>query len=938
MDRPHPNIDRLSSPESKITLFRTLFRGRDDIHARRFENRRTGKSGYSIACGNEWVRGVCEKPRIKCSACPHQRFLPVTDEVIRWHLTGKDIAGRDFVASVYPLLRDETCFLLAIDLDKKEWQHDAREVIDTCRRLELPVALERTRSGNGGHVWLFFDEAFPATLARKLGSFILTESMGRRPEIGLDTYDHLFPNQDTLPHGGLGNPIALPLQKGPRERGNSVFLDGDFQPHPDQWAFLSSIRRIDRVAAEAIVTHAERKGRIIGLRFPPEEDDLSQFGAPHSSRRSARPHLDGPLPEQLELILSNQIYIAKKQVTPALQNHLLRLAAFQNPEFYKAQAMRLPTYGKPRAIACSKDYPRHIGLPRGCLDELLALLANSKIGVLLRDKRNPGMRLDVEFQGQLRPEQESAAIAMLGHDTGVLAATTAFGKTVLAAWLISRRGVNTLVLIHRHQLMEQWVERLATFLNLAPKEIGRIGGGRRRVTGSLDVALIQSLSRNASMRKLVGNYGHIVVDECHHLPAVSFERVVSRAKAKYVTGLTATIARKDGHHPIVFMQCGPVRHRVDAKAQAAMRPFDHTVHVRPTSFRPSKPAAEDKRVQFQELYSELIADEVRNKQICDEVLQVVREGRSPLVLTERNEHLDSLSQSLSTGIQHLVVLRGGMGRKEASAIIAKLASIPENEPRALIATGGYIGEGFDDARLDTLFLTLPISWRGTIAQYVGRLHRLHDRKREVRVYDYTDLNVPMLARMFERRCRGYEAVGYRILLPASAVPGWPADVPLPIDPEWKSQYAASVRRLIRDGIDVPLAELFVDVARTVSPKAEGVDRARSSTEAFLYHRLQTLPQTAGRFRLNGELQIPFDGNGCMEVDLLCKEARLAIELDGAQHFDNPEAYRRDRRKDVLLQENGFFVLRFLAEDVSKYLDSTLDAILRALSHSKTHHS
>ena len=335
---------------------------------------------------------------------------------------------------------------------------------------------------------------------------------------------------------------------------------------------------------------------------------------------------------------------------------------------------------------------------------------------------------------------------------------------------------------------------------------------------------------------------------------------------------------------------------------------------------------------FQELYSELIADKARNQLICDDVLKAVDEGRSPLVLTERNEHLDLLAERLSTGIKHLIVLRGGMGRNEAGAVIARLAAIPENEPRALLATGRLIGEGFDDARLDTLFLTLPVSWHGTIAQYAGRLHRLHVRKREVRVMDYADLNVPMLARMFDRRCRGYEAVGYTILLPASAVPGWPAEVPLPVDPQWKTDYAASVRRLVRDGVDMPLANLFVHVTRAVAPTDEGVSRARSATEAFLYRRLETLPDTAGRFRLNAELPIPFDGSGRMEVDLLCADARVAIELDGSQHLDGEEAYRRDRRKDLLLQEHGYFVLRFLAADVGRRLDTVLDTILRTLTH------
>jgi superfamily II DNA or RNA helicase/very-short-patch-repair endonuclease len=932
MNRQYAPVNRLSSPEAKIALFRELFRGRDDVYARRFESLRTGTSGYALACSNEWAPGVCDKPRIKCAACPNQRFLPVTDDAIRWHLSGQDDTGRDFVMSVHPLLRDETCFFLAIGLDKQTWLQDARAVMDTCRRLDLPAALERSRSGNSGHLWLFFTEAIPATLARKLGSYLLTETMDRQPGLGLDSYDHLFPNQDTLPRGSLGNLIALPLQKAPRERGNSVFLDDEFEPHADQWGLLSAIRRIDRAVAETLVARAEKTGRVIGVRFAPEEeDDAHPWPAPPSSCRTKRPWEESPA-IQLELILSNQLTIAKNRLTPDLQNRLVRIAAFQNPEFYKAQAMRLPTFGKPRIIACAENNLQHIGMPRGCLDEVQTLFADLGIAIGVRDERRQGKPLEVAFHGHLHTEQETAANTMLAHDTGVLSATTAFGKTVVAAWLIARRGVNTLVLVHRRQLMEQWVQRLSTFLNLPPKEIGQIGGGRRKPTGLLDVALIQSLSRKGAGHDLVEDYGHLIVDECHHLPAASFEQVVRRAKSKFVTGLSATVARKDGHHPIIFMQCGPVRYRVDAKKQAAARPFVHTVHVRPTGFRSLGITAEDQRVQFQELYSELIADQARTRLVCDDVLQAVAEGRSPLVLTERNEHLDTLAERLSPGVQHLIVLRGGMGRKEIAEAAAKLVAIPEREQRVLLATGRYIGEGFDDPRLDTLFLTLPVSWRGTIAQYVGRLHRLHHSKREVRVYDYADLNVPMLARMFDRRCRGYEAVGYTILLPASAVPGWPACVPLPIDPQWKSDYAASVQRLIRDGADAPLANLFTQVARPFAPEADGIDRARSATEAFLYRRLQTLPLTIGKFRLNAELPIPFDGNGSMEVDLLCVEAQLAVELDGAQHLDSPEAYRRDRRKDMLLQEHGYFVLRFLAEDVGKRLDHVLDAILRGMSH------
>ena len=729
--------------------------------------------------------------------------------------------------------------------------------------------------------------------------------------------------------------IALPLQKASRHQGHSVFLDDSLMPCADQWAFLSRVGKISRAQVDAIVQEGERRGRILGVRLPPRDDEEDEPWTVSPSRHGKEPAIVGTLPQSLELVLGNQIYVAKEGLHPGIRNRLLRLAAFQNPEFYKAQAMRLSTYDKPRVIACAEDHPDHIGLPRGCLEEVHQTLSGLGIRGTIRDERDAGRPLAVRFQGQLRTEQQAAADTMLAHDIGVLAATTAFGKTVVAAWLIAQRGVNALVLVHRRQLLDQWLERLSAFLGMPAKSIGCIGGGRNRPTGLLDVAVIQSLIRKGVVDDRVADYGHLIVDECHHLSAHSFEQVARQSKAQFVLGLSATVARKDGHHPIIFMQCGPVRHRVNPRAQAAARPFEHFVLVQPTTFQPGRTPDVDRRVEFQALYQELVDDERRNRRICHDVVESVNNGRSPLVLTERNDHLDLLERGLVGNVRNLVVLRAGLGKKQRQAVTERLAAIPREEGRVILATGKYVGEGFDDPRLDTLFLTLPVSWRGTIAQYAGRLHRLFDGKREVLIYDFADLNVPMLARMFDRRCRGYEAVGYTILLPASAIPGWPADVVLPSDPVWKHDYAGSVRRLVRDGVDTPLASLFVHVARTVLPHADGADRARSATEAFLYRRLETLAETKGRFRLNVALPIAFDGFGKLEVDLLCAVARVAVELDGAQHLADPVAYRRDRRKDQLLQENGYLVLRFLAEDVGKDLDLVLDAILRALGHRRS---
>jgi superfamily II DNA or RNA helicase len=740
-------ISAQSSPAQKVKLFRSLFRGREDVYALRWEGYK-GKSGYSPAYRKVWGTPFRQVPAAS------RDYFPLTDQIIQDHLTGKVTVG------VYPLLTDETCWFLAADFDKASWQDDVHAFLQTCAEWNVCAALERSRSGCGGHVWVFFDAALPASLARKLGAAILTRTMERRHQLGLDSYDRLFPSQDTMPKGGFGNLVALPLQHHPRRHGNSVFLGSDFMPHPDQWSFLSTVRRMSHDEVQAIVYEAERCDLIVGVRRSITDDDSSEdpWTLP-PSRKKQEESIPGPLPTSVRITRGNLVYVEKEGLPSVLVNRLHRLAAFQNPEFYRAQAMRLSTFGKPRVIRCAEEFARHVALPRGCLDEVTTLLRSHGIRIDVDDQRLCGQRVETTFHGQLRPDQQLAADAMLAHDEGILCATTAFGKTVVAAWLIAARKVNTLVLVHRRQLLDQWRERLAAFLNLPVKSIGQIGGGRRRVTGFVDVAIIQSLNRKQVVDDLVANYGHVIVDECHHLSAVSFEQVLRQVKARYIVGLTATPQRKDGHHPIIVMQCGAIRHRVDAKAQAFARPFTHIVVPRPTTFRLS-PSIE--KPEMHQLYTALAANEARTQLITADLLRAVKAGRSPIVLTERTSQVDDFANRLSGLVKHIVVLKGGMSAKQRRQIAERLSSIPEGEERVLLATGRYIGEGFDDARLDTLFLAMPISWRGTLQQYVGRLHRLHDAKREVIVYDYVDGCIPVLSAMYDKRVRGYEAVGYTI--------------------------------------------------------------------------------------------------------------------------------------------------------------------------------
>ena len=753
---------RVLPPADKIALFQRLFAGRTDVFPLRWENSRDGRSGYAPACANEWKRGICGKPQVKCSECPNQAFIPLSAEIVEAHLRGHHPARpprAEFIAGVYPLLHDETCRFVAVDFDGLNWVNDARAYVQSCAARGIQAALERSRSGNGAHAWIFFAEAVPARDARKLAAWFITMTMESRPEIGFESYDRLFPSQDTMPAGGFGNLIALPLQRRARDQGNTVFVDADLTPYADQWAFLASLRRVDPSTLYRLLADADARGGALGVRIPVEDEESeTPWRAPRSRRRNPTPIRES-LPRSIRIVLADEVYVDRSELPPSMVASLIRLAAFQNPEFYRAQAMRLPTFGKPRVISCASLYARHIGLPRGCLDEVQALLAEHGIDYIVEDRREAGSELSVRFSGTLRPEQNAAVQALTHHDFGVLSATTAFGKTVVAAAMIAMRGCNTLVLVHRRELLRQWVERLQEFLSLTSKEVGSIGGGKRKPTGRVDVALIQSLVRKGEVSDLIGGYGQLIVDECHHLSATSFELVARRSKAKYVLGLSATVARKDGHHPIIFMQCGPVRHRVDARVQAARRGMDHRVRIRQTGFRLEEVGGQ--HLSMPAVYAALATNADRNALIFDDVLKALEDGRCPIVLTERRDHLDWLQQKFSRFARNVVVLKGGMteaARKNAEAMLDSAGS----DERLVLSTGRYLGEGFDDPRLDTLFLTMPISWKGTLAQYVGRLHRNHHDKTNVIVYDYVDPGVPVLARMASRRQAGYRALGYVI--------------------------------------------------------------------------------------------------------------------------------------------------------------------------------
>lgn len=764
-DRPvsgpeaEPQLLRSSlTTAEKVALFQRLFRGRTDVYPVRWESKTSGKSGYAPACGNEWRAGVCEKPRIKCGDCNQRLLLPLSDAVIYDHLAGKQTVG------VYPLLEDDACHFLAVDFDEAEWRQDALAFVHSCNELGVPTALEISRSGQGAHAWVFFAGRVPARDARRMGTAIISHTCARTRQLKLASYDRLFPNQDTMPKGGFGNLIALPLQKHPRESGFSVFVDAELRPYRDQWAFLASVQPMAPHDIEPTILRATGGLHPLDVTFIDDED----LATPWKREVIKTNRLVGAMPDALTVTLANLVYFEKPALPQALANRLIRLAAFQNPEFYKAQAMRMSVWDKPRVIGNAENYPQHIALPRGCLEAAQSLLKDNRIRCDLRDERFCGEAFNADFVGTLRPDQEQAVAAMLQHDTGVLCAPTAFGKTVTAAAIIARRGVNTLVLVHRTELLKQWQERLQAFLGLdgsgRKRVVGTIGGGKAKPTGQIDIAVMQSLSRQGEVNALVENYGQVVVDECHHVGAASFDAILKRTKAKYVLGLTATPVRRDGQQPIIFMQCGPIRHTA---ARPASAPHDLEVVPRSRFARIDLPGT----AGIQDVFRHIASDLARTEAIAAEIAAAFEQGRKVLVLTERTEHLDALLVCLNTREPKPFVLHGRMSKKQRAALIEELEALPPEAPRILLATGKLVGEGFDHPPLDTLVLAMPVSWKGTLQQYAGRLHREHASKVDVRIIDFVDTGHPALVRMWEKRQRGYRAMGYRLALDSSSSDG-----------------------------------------------------------------------------------------------------------------------------------------------------------------------
>lgn len=763
-------VTNQSPSEEKIKLFRFLYRGREDVYAKRWYSEKSGKSGYQPVCLNEWNTWLCDKRKTKCSECKNRKFAPLDDGVIYKHLQGKSPNGAD-VVGIYPLTEDEHCYFLAMDFDGNSWEDDIVAVRAVCKKHEIPILVERSRSGLGGHVWFFFKEKVRAVLARKFGTFLLNGAMQMRHSIRFSAYDRLFPNQDYMPKGGFGNLIALPLQGMARRRGNSVFVDENFVPYSDQWQVLSSVSRIDVEKLKEWTDILSVYSASNDFESPAEEDAAKAKNGGWAAE---------DFPPIVRIIVSDMIYVEKKGLSERALWAIKRMGAYANPEFYKAQKMRLPTYDKPRYISVYEEDELCLAIPRGRIDRLRSLLKEVGAQFSMEDKRNAGTELDVVFQGTLRDEQEKAFAALSSRDIGVLSATTAFGKTVVGARMIAAKRRNTLVLVHTSALLNQWKSALTKFLSFGyalpeqPKRrgrkkelsyIGQLGATKNTLNGKLDIAIIQSLGGKNGVKDVVRNYGMVLVDECHHVPALMFEQVLKSVNAKYVYGLTATPVRADGRQESIFMQCGEIAYRVDAIEQAQRQLFDHIAVPRFTDFR--MPLVADSGFKtLNQIFAELCLSKNRNAMIVEDILKAVNAGRMPIVLTERTEH----AKLLTDAIQHRGVKTFLLIGKEAAKLkrekLAAIAAAGQAERFVIVAVGRYVGEGFDFARLDTLFLAMPISWKGKLTQYAGRLHRDYVGKREVVIYDYVDLNVAMLENMYHKRIKGYKDIGYEIRVDA----------------------------------------------------------------------------------------------------------------------------------------------------------------------------
>jgi superfamily II DNA or RNA helicase len=756
------------TPAEKVSLFLDLFGTRRSVYPKRWENNKAGKSGYSPACNNDSFAnrqsGICRKPQVKCSECPHQRFPPLDERAVESHLRGEQTLG------VYAIGTDDTCRFLAADFDGEGWRDDVLAYREAAERVGIAVAIERSRSGNGAHAWIFFAEPVPAATARRLGTILVAKASALRPTLGLGAYDRLFPNQDTLPVGGFGNLIALPLAKAPRQNGNTLFVDPRMVAFEDQWSYLAGLPRLSR---ESLDRTLARVAPVRPLASPVQAADASEHQHDFALQNDAmalelsHPQIrSGMISGDVTVRLDAQIHVPRSLPIPVLAA-LRRLATFPNPVFHEKLRLRFATFDTPRFLFAGEWHADRLVLPRGVLDQSLSLLETAGATVVVQDAREARTRVPWKLQAELREGQEKAVRKMLAEDNGVLCAPPGAGKTVMGCALIARARTSALVLVHRAVLVEQWRETAMRFLGLKRKEIGLWRGSSPRLTGRFDIAMLPSLIRVENLAAALGGYGVVIVDECHHVPATSFEMVLKACPSRRIYGLTATPKRKDRLEKLLFAQCGPIRHTlVDAPTDEV-----RTVKVRHTTVALSPDAGP--RPPIHVVWEALVQDKSRIKVIVADLLSCMAAGRSPLVLADRKVYLDRLQQEFTSRATDVMCLRldGQMGKKARSEVLRQVREhYDEGKIFVLFATASLIGEGFDLPRLDTLVLSMPLSFKGRLVQYAGRLHRRHETKGDALIFDYLDESHAITQAMFRRRLAGYKELGYVVEMPQTATP------------------------------------------------------------------------------------------------------------------------------------------------------------------------
>ena len=760
-------------------FFMMFCRGRKDVYDLRYTNPKTGKNGYYTQCFNRWDRGchIQKKDGVRCKDCELRAYKPVTLPLIKAHMNGTDPNGNDVVA-IYPMLENNLCQLLVFDFDNHAkgaeqedyaniddgWKEEINALRRICKNLDVDAVVERSRSGRGAHLWIFFKEMVPARLARRFGFALLEKGAESVNLKSFKYYDRMIPTQDALPEGGLGNVIALPLQGMALKSGNSAFIDENWNAYEDQLNVLAGTRRLTRQGIEDYLSLWYSTGST-------SEDNGTDAPWDKNSEIEA-----GSVKGVVRIVLADRIYIDSTGMSNKTKRQLRRMATFSNKQYFQNQAMDMPNYDESRFIYLGSDEGKYIVLPRGLREEILKKFDNAGISYKIEDKRTKGQELNISFRGELRESQIPAVETMLENETGILHAATAFGKTVVCCDMIARRGISTLILVDRADLMNQWIKRLEEFLDIDEELpeyqtktgrtrkrkslIGNLQGAHDTLTGIVDVAMIRSLKKKDGFHPKLKEYAQVYFDECHHAASDSAIEVLQEINAKYVYGVTATPKRGDGKEKINEFLLGPIRYRFTAKDRAEEQNINHLVYPRFT--RTVKPHHLSKTPYGNDAYELIRNNDVRDEQIIRDVADCVQAGRTPVVLTKYVDHAKKLSERLKTYADRLILLTGANGTKARRAQVEELNKVDNSDSLILVGTGSLLGEGFDFPRLDTLFMATPVSGENVVEQYVGRLNRDYDGKENVIVYDYVDSHIPKFDKMYSARLKAYKKIGYEL--------------------------------------------------------------------------------------------------------------------------------------------------------------------------------